>query len=854
MEKARRSAANSLRGAKTLSALTGYASNGLLTHGDSQLASVFQTEFNRAKPQSTSGLRNASLVAESSEKTLNQSGQDEDLRKLKHEVDRMRSQAQSMERENEILRGLLTSEQAKSANTFRRAILMRVYPEEVVNAIGVHERHDAIFVAVEATLFNSKSLPIQKVATSFSDGRWQEEMKFILDTESRWIEGRFVLELRQKMFSSSVDPIIGSAEISPQRCLDWLQEGGEHSLQIEMKRTSSSLKDEHTRTMLLLTVKVAAERISLDQKLNAETAANPVIGEHFNASTIANESPPFNESYTSDAVPATLPGIPDESSMALVSALQPCPADVFHESHLTATTEVESLPVDFAGGAEKGKQFPTVARTTAMMTNWKRSAVRGTSAAVSQSASSTDDEAENIVEADSPVSSTSVRRLELAPNSNRLTSAEFIESKATRLSLSSLMYQRRASDSRTKLAPVQDESQRQAQLKILNSLDSELAAQHESRQSILSKAQFESALEIGMSVHASRDTIAIEDDAEQSQELQNTPETGIDSNFVATIKGVSFANRKLLAMIKKNRVAKSDVAPADSIVVMQDSNSSAVSVEPLHSAPQKLEKAAIEPAEQLSHHSETRCWSELGNSLKLWFTAVWRLLTRILSQFRSGQRLATVQPFREVLDVQSEIESMKSAEERRLKVQNSKLAAKKLMEDLVTTNDEIAPSKIGPARDDDHVESKLVLAISQLRSAFFDLPKRAVKITPASAIVQVMKALATGNSTAHQRFTAMQNYLQSKWIDCESMAQIMAWIKSPPEEARFFECMAMRVVDKEGLAMLACKFIHTVGTRFVALKTVERLLILSNKDTQARQHCKASNSAAAQHEDDGGEL
>jgi len=66
--------------------------------------------------------------------------------------------------------------------------------------------------------------------------------------------------------------------------------------------------------------------------------------------------------------------------------------------------------------------------------------------------------------------------------------------------------------------------------------------------------------------------------------------------------------------------------------------------------------------------------------------------------------------------------------------------------------------------------------------------------------------------------------------------------------------MAMRVIDKEGLAMLACKFIHTVGTRFVALKTVERLLILSNKDTQARQHHKASNSAAAQHEDDGGEL
>ena len=69
---------------------------------------------------------------------------------------------------------------------------------------------------------------------------------------------------------------------------------------------------------------------------------------------------------------------------------------------------------------------------------------------------------------------------------------------------------------------------------------------------------------------------------------------------------------------------------------------------------------------------------------------------------------------------------------------------------------------------------------------------------------------------------------------------IMTWIKSPPEEVKFFECMAMRVIDKSGLARIACKFIHTVGTKFVALKTVDRLIALSNKNSQAREQRKAS--------------
>ena len=124
-----------------------------------------------------------------------------------------------------------------------------------------------------------------------------------------------------------------------------------------------------------------------------------------------------------------------------------------------------------------------------------------------------------------------------------------------------------------------------------------------------------------------------------------------------------------------------------------------------------------------------------------------------------------------------------------------------------------------------------------LKVAYFDLPKRGkgIKITPVSALAQVMKSYNAANSTAHQRFSAMQHYLQSKYIDCESMLQIMTWIKDPTEQVRFFECMAMRVIDKQHLSTIACKFIHRVGTKFVALKTVERLLDLSSKQTKSRK-------------------
>jgi hypothetical protein len=45
----------------------------------------------------------------------------------------------------------------------------------------------------------------------------------------------------------------------------------------------------------------------------------------------------------------------------------------------------------------------------------------------------------------------------------------------------------------------------------------------------------------------------------------------------------------------------------------------------------------------------------------------------------------------------------------------------------------------------------------------------------------------------------------------------------------------MRVIDKQGLMMIARRFVHAHGTKFTALKTVERLLVVSSKDTHARK-------------------
>lgn len=857
MQKARRNAINSLRSANVLSipSLSRNVPSGSLVNVDPQ---VLASESKRAKtPENLSIKDNQSHLAEAHSTSQNRTEQESDFLKLKYELERVRSQARSIEKENELLRGLLATEPTRPANTFRRAILMRLYPDEVVNPIGVHSGHDTIFVAIYGTLFNSKSLPLQKISTSFSDGRWQEEMKFILDSESRWIEGRVVLELKQQMFSTPEEPIIATASISLSRCLDWLQEGGEHSVQLEMERTSVALKDESTRTLLFVTVKVAAERMSADQASNGQRLIGKETNDqsfHSHETLIETKhefhdevATPLSANPICDAVAAALPGIPDESVsddivLANSSHLDSTqPAILNEEAAEDKLTEEEPHLSDMSSGIKKtAPNFETVAKRVGLMTRWKKNTLNKPASTVDESvkaASSTDDEANDVAQTINAVSSSSGgRRLELAPNSNRSISAEFVDSRAGRSSLTSMLYQRKAAGSKILLAPVRNESQIRAQSNILKSLDSELIAKSvEMLQNLDSSNRIESVPDIGTLTSE-----AIENNVHEIQE-SDSRDTGIDPNFVATIKGVSFANNRLLSIIKKNRGAKSHVS-SDPIDATEKSDSSILTFEPMPLASMPIDDASKVPLE-MNMNSATGCIPVLGTSLKVWFASARRLFKKIFARFRSRKRVATVQPFRDVLDVESEVDAMNLAEERRIKFQNSKAAARKLIEELETAEDEIAPSKAELDRDEDSIESKLIVAISVLKVATFELPNRAVKVTPVSAIVQVMKTLATGNSTAHQRLTTIQNYLQSKWIDCESMLQIMSWIKSPTEEVRFFECLAMRVIDKKGLARIAGRFIFTAGTKFVALKTVERLLSLSHKTVLARTQRKALMAA-----------
>lgn len=832
MEKARRKAVNSLRSTKILNAIvTGSPSAHCQIEDDERCEA---TSVNEKRSNRITSEKSSPNVSKSTEIYSTSSNQhDREMNKLKHDIEIVRSHAQSIEKENEILRGLLAFEPVKLASTFRRAIVMTVYPEEVVNVIGVHDRNDAIFVAVEVTLLNSENLPIQKVTTSFSDGRWQEEMKFILDTESKWIDGKLILELKQKMFASRDDPIIGTASISPRRCLDWLQEGGEHSVQLEMVRTPAALKDEQARTLLFLTVKVAAERVSTCQNQNIQGTEKQIIVHSHSLDAI--ESKIQIASQNELIVPVDVPGIPDVSDIVSVKAASPCHLSCDSNEEGTEKPQSTSTTSDTEKDAIK---FQTVSKRISLMTRWKTKTFQKDSVELAvvheavTATSSTDDEEEQLNDVANTSSATSGRKLELAPNSNRPISSEFVESKAARLSFNSMVYQRRAGGSKVTLAPVLDDSERRSQMKILKTLDSELATCTSELCKVL-----EQRPDVG-TLHSLESHTATARTAEPIEESAVFG-TGVDPNFVASIKGVSFANQKLLAIIKKNRDAKCD-APPDSHTVNQKAVDSAV----LQGVPLKDESVASKNT-ATQHDEGTNlnrakdCWSDLGRVMKKWFHAAKIMLIRVFGRFRVRKRLATVQPIRDVLDVESEIEAMNVAEERRQKVYNTKLAAKKLVEELETANDYFTASKVPLDQDDGAIESKLVIAISRLKGAYFDLPNRAVKVTPVSAIVQVMKSLAAGNSTAHQRLTTIQNYLQSKWIDCESMMHIMTWIKSPPDEVKFFECMAMRVIDKSGLARIASKFIHTVGTKFVALKTVDRLLAMSNKNSQAREQRKA---------------
>jgi hypothetical protein len=872
---ASRIAAKSLRGVKSLNALAGGRPASSLVNDALHSAANVRASSSREKPERSSIGLLTSPTKVDQESTLGESKQHDqannDLQMLKRELERERMQAKSKERENELLRMLLGSERAKPASTFRRAIVMTVYPEEVVNVMGVHERNDAIFVALEATLCSSKSTPIQKVTTTFTDGHWQEEMKFILDTDKMWMEGSFHLELRQKMFVSADDPIIATASISLRCCVDWLQEGGEHSIQIGMDRTSAALKDDKTRTVLCLSVKVAAERISTGQTLGFE--ANPgLITNQQSVEIISDaiDAPSQNEVPVGDPVSAVLPGIPDEHGSAALVTTVPCDLDLPVEtinnsstksepsaSEIVDDTKCQNLEVnDDATVTTSGPNDPNALMTELKTTTYQETEVTESAETASkpQISVSSDDEEENDVDADNSAETIGGRRLELAPNSNRSKSMEFIDSRAARQSMVSMMYQKKANASKIVLVPIQAESSKRVQSKLLSSLDSELTAKNTELRK--SNIRFEAALSIGMNETIKAmpmiETTATEIIDEPMQESAQQP-TGIDANFVATIKGVSFASQRLKEIARKSREAKAALAaqPTDPTVAVanHDVDSPVVpAVQQVQVTSQTTATATVEPIEEIDQSSATGCWSEkgLGGILKSRLATVLRWLQIIFGRIHSTRGRAKIEPFREVLDVETEIEIQRMAEERRAQLQASQLAAKKLLEELAMGEEEEDTSTNVQDRDDDAIETKLVNAIALLKQSNFELPNRTIKLTPVSAVTKVMKTLNPGTSVPHQRLSAIQNFLQSKWIDCESMAQILTWIKSPPEEVRFFECLAMRIVDKQGLARIASRFIHTKGTKYVALKTVERLIVQAKKDALSREQRKVQFATAEQ--------
>ena len=872
---ASRIAAKSMRGVKSLNALAGGRPGSSLVNGALHSAANVPASSSREKTgRSSIGLLTSPTKVDQ-ESTLDESKQHDqannDMQMLKRELERERMQAKSKEKENELLRMLLGSERAKPASTFRRAIVMTVYPEEVVNVMGVHERNDAIFVALEATLCSSKSTPIQKVTTTFTDGHWQEEMKFILDTDKMWMEGTFHLELRQKMFVSADDPIIATASISLRSCVDWLQEGGEHSIQIGMDRTSAALKDDKTRTVLCLSVKVAAERISTGQTLGFE--ANPgLITNQQSVEIISDaiDAPSQNEVPVGDSVSAVLPGIPDEHGSAALVTTVPCDLDLPVETINNSSTKSEpsaseivddmkcqNLEVnDDATVTTSGPNDPNALMTELKTTTYQETEVTESAETASkpQISVSSDEEEENNVDADNSAETIGGRRLELAPNSNRSKSMEFIDSRAARQSMVSMMYQKKANASKIVLVPIQAESSKRVQSKLLSSLDSELTAKNTELRK--SNVRFEAALSIGMNETIKAmpmiETTATEIIDEPMQESAQQP-TGIDANFVATIKGVSFASQRLKEIARKSREAKAALAaqPTDPTVAVanHDVDSPVVpAVQQVQVTSQTTATATVEPIEEIDQSSATGCWSEkgLGGILKSRLATVLRYLQIVFGRIHSTRGRAKIEPFREVLDVETEIEIQRVAEERRAQLQASQLAAKKLLEELAMAEEEEDTSKNVQDRDDDGIETKLVNAIALLKQSNFELPNRTIKLTPVSAVTKVMKTLNPGTSVPHQRLTAIQNFLQSKWIDCESMAQILIWIKSPPEEVRFFECLAMRIVDKQGLARIASRFIHTKGTKYVALKTVERLIVQAKKDALSREQRKVQLATAEQ--------
>ena len=785
------------RGSTTI--LSDLAAAGLAANNDQKISGTLPTESNRISPPQQSYRRDTtSFATDTPDSSLKNRNQDSHFQKLQNEMQRLRSQTQSAEKENDMLRWLLMSEHADSepARNLHRAILMRLYPEEVVDAVGVE--HDSIVLALQATLFTSKFLPIQKVSTSFSDGHWQEEMIFFLDTESRWMEGRFVLELKTKNIALD-DVIIATASISPHRFLDWLHEGGEHSVHIEMDRTCAALDGELVLPKLFFTVKIAAEKISSHRTLNIEAPLESAIDQPSMDDRRSDEEIK-NPNQKAWEVPA-LPGIPDENDVFSIAR-----TECFH--CLSDSAQPVTLEAAFTN------------------TN-----------SITVAASSTDDEDTKTMDSSSVMSTIGARRFESVQPLNRSCSAELADS-AFRTSMSSMVYQRKNGRPNLFLQPVEEGSKKGAQIEMQNPSvsDSKLASKHDILQKkMVSKTPFELGLLEFRSCKS-----------EKHVHESKIQETYTHPNLRASIKGVSFVNQRLLTIIKKNRDSKCDAA-ANSIIASKNSDSSAL-VEPLQPICRNSDYAVMVPVEEINHNSAIGCLHRIGSSLALLFAAAQIMLARVFGQLfqcHRRKRLVTVRPLDDVLDVESEVETlnqMNLSEQRRRTISNGKLEANKFLKELDMDNDTVIPADISPEKDVyDPIEAKLVLAVSQLQNSFFNLPKRAKKIIPVSLIAQFMKTMATGNTTAHQRLAAIQLFLQSKWIDCESLLQIMTWIKSPPEEVKFFECMAMRILDKQGLAMIARRFIYAHGTKFVALKAVERLLVLSNKDTHARELRRASH-------------
>jgi hypothetical protein len=505
------------------------------------------------------------------------------------------------------------------------------------------------------------------------------------------------------------------------------------------------------------------------------------------------------------------------------------------------------------------QKFKTITNRIKLTSIFKKSTVQTASDGLAESiagASSSEDE-DGITQKnlDDLITSKSSWRLELARNSSRSVSAEFLDSRAAHLSMSSMIHHQKAIASKSSLIPVLSSSAKSSQTKILQALNSEISGlSFESFQDTTSTKIKTPDLDVGIFIPQIAFNSTTEDIPEQAQETAPL-ETNKDTNLVAAIKGVSFSNQRLLAIIKKNRESKSrSVADSVNATAIENIDSPEITNNSVQPESAKPMTSSLESSESVDGNSTTGCWSEQGpaRAFKLRIVAVWRILAGLFCRLRVRQRNGTVQPVSENLDVESEVQMMKIAEARRIHILNSKSAAKRLMEEFNSmTDSEGIVLTTSTHQDEDVITSRLIAAVASLKEAFFELPYRAVKITPVSAIVQVMKQLPAGNSSAHQRLTAIQVFLQSKWIDCESMVQIMSWIKSPSEEVKFFEFSSMRVTDKQGLAMIASRFIHTKGTKFVALKTIERLLALSHKNVNARNQYRATKDAICSLEDEG---